>query len=86
MAMEFGDTWNLISGADFSESVLPELSYDLAALVGAYADARLTLAFVGDVLQLQATDGAHVPEPGTWMMLLLGFGLLMRIWRKRKDS
>ncbi|MDO4569405.1 MAG: PEP-CTERM sorting domain-containing protein [Planctomycetia bacterium] len=80
-----GDTFDLVSGIDMKDGVLPTLSYDFAALVDAYKGAQFSLISDGDALQLLATvDPAAVPEPATWVLLLVGACCFW--WKARRFS
>ena len=66
--LELGDT------VKFLESSNPEDVPNILAsnIAFAYGDGRLGLKYEDGGWALFATDGATVPEPGTWVLLLLG--------------
>ncbi|MDO4576318.1 MAG: hypothetical protein Q4D98_14015 [Planctomycetia bacterium] len=68
--LEMFDTFDLLTGAELSGT--PTLSYDINALLnaGAYDGARFMLTVNNGTLQLLAVNGAYVPEPASWLLLL----------------
>ena len=67
-------------------SLFSGLPADPTFIVGSYNPAELGVSSGADY-QLSITDVSAVPEPSTWMLMLVGFGVVggsMRLARNRK--
>lgn len=79
-----GTTFNLLSGAEITGSEGLKLNYDRDFISKAYVGAILEFSQTGGQMQVQAAyDRNMVPEPASWLLLVLGVGLGVCRFRRR---
>jgi hypothetical protein len=90
---QFGGTYNYVFGDDASENVAGE-NFFFAATDSLQSIRQISFSSSGggfaDVRQVRVGPAAMttaVPEPGTWAMMLVGFGAMgVAMRRRRRDA
>ncbi|MBE6429244.1 MAG: PEP-CTERM sorting domain-containing protein, partial [Planctomycetaceae bacterium] len=83
-AIEFGDEFLLLSAPNLTDDITKNVSF-ANGFNFAYDGGLLSAYVKNGTLYAMATDSASVPEPATWILLVLG-GVSLAYSRRRKNA
>ena len=78
--------WGLVIGSYVATSTKTELSFSGFSSKGAYGLDNVSVTGPTVEIDLPGTGGGAVPEPATWAMMLLGFGVVGATMRRRRAA